>query len=350
MNGPDLGLLAAPDSFKGTLGAVEAARAIAVAARRTGWVPDVCPMSDGGEGFGAVLAASAGTGSVRWETAAVSGPLGSRVPARWWRSSSEAVVESASASGLVLAGGATGNDPMRADTRGTGELIAAALRTGLGRVLLGVGGSASTDGGRGALEALVDAGGLGGAELVVACDVNIAFLDAAKRFGPQKGASKIQVVELSRRLESLAAEYESRFGVDVTKIARAGAAGGLAGGLAALGARLVDGFELVAERAGLARRISSSRLVVTGEGRFDATSWSGKVVGGVVRLAHRVGRPVVVVAGEVAPDGVAELDQNAEVELVSLSELFGAQRAFAEPEAAISEALEGELRRRHDQS
>ncbi len=256
MNKRTRAVLCAPDSYKGTIDAIHAASAMGMGAERAGWGVDICPMSDGGDGFAQVLAAAGGRTPITWETTRVAGPLGAPVDAHWWTNSDGAVIESATASGLVLVGGAPGNDPLRADTRGTGELIATALRRGMNRLLVGVGGSASTDGGSGAVEVILDAGGLGDAELVVACDVDIPFLEAAERFGPQKGASEAQVEELSARLVALAVQYENRFGMDVTKIARAGAAGGLAGGLAALGARLVDGFERVAESVDVAGRIT----------------------------------------------------------------------------------------------
>src|SRR5579872_644322 len=265
-------VVAAPDAFKGTAGAPAIAEAIAAAARSAGWECDVCPLSDGGEGFAEVVAAQR-HGAGAWRTTEVTGPLGAPVSARWWQGGDEAVVESAAASGLPLAGGPEGNDPVAATTRGTGELIAAAVAARARRVLVGVGGSATTDGGSGAVEAIEAAGGLGDAEVVVACDVQTAFVDAAEMFGPQKGASPSQVVELRVRLEALAADYRRRYGVDVGALPGAGAAGGMAGGLAALGARLVPGFELVAGLVDLRSRLGRADLVVTGEGRLDASTW-----------------------------------------------------------------------------
>ena len=138
----------------------------------------------------------------------------------------------------------------------------------------------------------------------MACDVETRFVDAAEQFGPQKGATPAQVVELRDRLAALAVDLRDRYGVDVAALPGAGAAGGLAGGLAALGARLVPGFGVVAESVGLVDRLARVDLVVTGEGRLDASSWSGKVVGGVVGAARRVGVPVLVVAGAVGPGGI----------------------------------------------
>jgi glycerate kinase len=255
-----------------------------------------------------------------------------------------AVVESAAASGLPLAGGADGNDPVAATTRGTGELLVAAASAGARRVLVGVGGSATTDGGRGAIEAIEGAGGLAGTEVVVACDVETRFVQAAEIFGPQKGATPAQVVELTDRLAAYAGEIRARYGVDVTALPGGGAAGGLAGGLAALGARLVPGFGVVAEAVGLPGRIAGTDLVVTGEGRLDASSWSGKVVGGVVRAAQGAAVPVLVVAGAVGPGGLEGAGVG--VEVCSLTECFGEPRALSDPAGCVEEVVADALVKR----
>jgi glycerate kinase len=221
-----------------------------------------------------------------------------------------------------------------ATTRGTGELIAAARAAGARRVLLGVGGSATTDGGLGALEAIEAAGGLDGVEVLVACDVQTLFIDAAAVFGPQKGATADQVAILQARLEALAVRYRDRFGIDVTGLPGAGAAGGLGGGLAALGARLVPGFEVVAEAVSLATRIGRADLVVTGEGQLDASSWSGKVVGGVVALARQAHVPVLVVVGAVGPGG-----PRPGLEVETLTARFGPDRAMAEVTTCVGQAV-----------
>jgi glycerate kinase len=210
----------------------------------------------------------------------------------------------ARASGLALVAGR--NDPLRATTSGTGELLRAALDAGVRRVVVAVGGSATTDGGLGALEALdFD---LRGADVVVACDVTTTFVDAARVFGPQKGADSAAVSELERRLERLADRYREARGVDVRALPGAGAAGGLAGGLAAYGARLVPGAALVADVVGLRDALRAAALVLTGEGRVDETSFAGKVVGHVVDEARELGVPVGIVAGDaergVIPDHV----------------------------------------------
>ncbi len=333
--------LLAPDAFKGTAGAPAVASAMALGAHRAGWAGDLCPLSDGGEGFAAVLAeapAPPGAAAGAWHETTVTGPLGDPVTARWWLADGVAVMESAAASGLTLATGPRGNDPLRASTRGTGELIVAAASAGARRVLVGVGGSATTDGGFGAIEAIEEAGGLGGIEVVVACDVETRYVEAAARFGPQKGATPDQVVELGARLVALAIHLRARYGVEVTDIPGGGAAGGLAGGLAALGAVLVPGFGVVADAVGLSHRVAGADVVVTGEGRLDATSWSGKVVGSVVAAAGSAGVPVLVVVGAVGPGGFDGVGA-AEVAVRSLTDRFGEAQARADPAACTQEVV-----------
>jgi len=352
-------VLAAPDAFKGTAPAAEVAAAVAAAAVDAGWACDECPLSDGGEGFADVISAAGesrrrGPGGPpdaahgghadaadggRWVETTVTGPIGGPVAARWYLGGGQAVIESARASGLPLAGGATGNDPVGATTRGTGELIVAAVGAGARRILVGVGGSATTDGGLGAVEAIDESGGLHGVDVVVACDVQTLFVDAAEIFGPQKGATHDQVAVLRRRLEALADRYRAERGVDVSSLTGAGAAGGLAGGLAVLGARLVPGFDVVADAVSLAERLGQADMVVTGEGRLDASSWSGKVVGGVSAMARTAAVSVLVVAGAVGPGG-----SRPGLDLVDLTTRFGAEAAMAEPgacvRATVREALE----------
>jgi len=333
-------VLAAPDAFKGTAAASEIAAAVAIAARDAGWACDECPLADGGEGFADVVSAAA-DGAGRWIETTVTGPLGRPVVARWYLAPGQAVIESATASGLPLAGGSAGNDPVGATSRGTGELIAAAVAAGARRILIGVGGSATTDGGLGAVEAIDESGGLADTEVVVACDVETLFADAADVFGPQKGASAAQIVVLRRRLEALAARYRVERGVDVSSLTRAGAAGGLAGGLAVLGARLVPGFDVVADAVSLVERIGRADLVVTGEGRLDASSWSGKVVGGVRTRARSAGVPLLVVAGTVGAGG-----PQSGLEVVDLTDRFGPAPAMADPAACVREVVREALEHR----
>lgn len=289
-------------------------------------------MADGGEG---TLEALGGAN----RTTTVTGPLGDPVEAPWRLDRPTAVVEMARASGLALVGGAAGNDPIAAATHGTGELIAAALDAGARRVLIAVGGSATTDGGLGALRALYPLQRLRAAELIVACDVRTTFIDAAERFAPQKGASAAQVELLRRRLERLAQVYRDEHDVDVTELEGGGAAGGLAGGLAAVGAVLEPGFDLVAEELDLVAVLEGADLVITGEGFLDEQSFEGKVVGGVADLAGEVGVPVLAIAGEVF-DGCGD-----RVETVSLMERFGQERSHQDTLACVTEAVADRLQR-----
>jgi glycerate kinase len=319
-------VVACPDKFRGTASAAEIARVVVEAARAAGWQGDAVPLADGGEGLLEVLG-----GGVRHTR--VTGPLGAPVDAEWRSHGDLAVVEMAKASGLALAGGAAGNDPLRASTIGTGELLAEVLDTGATTVIVGMGGSATTDGGLGCLRALPSKNRLAAVELRVACDVRTHFVDAAAEFAPQKGATDAQVALLARRLERLAQVYEQDYGIDVRALDGSGAAGGLAGGLAAIGAQLEPGFELVAGVVELEDRIEGADLVITGEGQLDRPSFGGKVVGGVLDLAGRNGVPVVVIAGRVA-DGV-----EAPVPVVSLVERFGEERAVGETAACVAEAV-----------
>jgi glycerate kinase len=292
------------------------------------------PLADGGEGTLDALVAALG-GSRR--RAAVTGPLGEPVDAEWaLLPGGVAVVEMARASGLALLPRIS--DPLRASTRGTGELIATAIRAGARRVIVGVGGSATTDGGLAALEAL--GWSFGAVPVTVACDVTTRFLDAATVFAPQKGASQAQVALLTRRLARLADQYEQRTGVDVRDLPGGGAAGGLAGGLAAIGAELEPGFDVVAGAAGLESALEGVDLVVTGEGRLDATSFEGKVVGGVLEWATDAGvSGVAVVAGQVTAVAREEVALHAGVQLLALTDrVWQAGEAFARAATLVEEA------------
>ena len=328
-------LVAAPDKFRGTATASQAAAAVGRAGRSQGWSVVEAPLSDGGEGLIDALAPLGGT----IEHAEVTGPLGTPVTARWLLDGDRAVIEMAEASGLVLAGGSAGNRPMEATTRGTGELIVAAARAvgPGGTVIVGLGGSATTDGGAGAVEAVDRAGGLAGAELVGACDVEVGFVDAATRFAPQKGADAGQVAALEARLRHLAGTYATRSGTDLLAHPGAGAAGGLGGGLVVLGGSLRSGYRLVADLVGLPGHLAGADLVVTGEGALDATSFAGKVVGGVLDEAGALGLPALVVVGRAADEGAA-LAAGAGAAVVSLRRTFGGERAVAQAVACIEEA------------
>jgi glycerate kinase len=327
--------VACPDKFRGTLDAAAAAAAMARGLRAAGFEDVVeVPLADGGEGtLDALLAARGGSR----RRASVTGPLGDAVDAEWGRlPDGTAVVEMARASGLALVSGRT--DPLRASTRGTGELIAAAARAGARRIIVGVGGSATTDGGLAAAEAL--GWSLAGLEVVVACDVDTAFTAAAEVYGPQKGASAAQVALLTRRLEQLVDVYRRRTGVDVAELEGAGAAGGLAGGLAAIGARLEPGFDVVAQAAGLEDALDGAELVVTGEGKLDVTSFAGKVVGGVLEWAADAGvahRAVIV--GQATDEAREEAGVLGDVQVLALTDrVWQAGEAFTRAKTLVEEA------------
>ncbi|MGI9606731.1 MAG: glycerate kinase family protein [Acidimicrobiales bacterium] len=320
-------IVAAPDKFKGTASAADVAAAIGRAANAAGVECAEVPLADGGEGTLDVLG-----GSNRVST--VTGPLGHPVDAAWRLDRTGAVIEMAQAAGLTLAGGPEANDPLVATTRGVGELILEAVEAGAPEIIVGVGGSATTDGGLGAVEVIGSSARLRGTRIIVACDVRTRFLEAARVFGPQKGATRAQVSFLSRRLHQLAERYEDEFGVAVGGLDRSGAAGGLAGGLAALGAELVDGFEVIAERVNLPDQLVGADLVVTGEGFLDRESFSGKVVGGVAGLARSADVPVLAIAGQVF-DGA-----DGHIDAVSLTERFGLERALTDPVGCVFEVVE----------
>ena len=333
-----LRVVACPDKFRGTASADEVAAAIAA-----GWASGVgadraaadvacLSMADGGEG---TLDALGGPN----RTSLVIGPLRERIEAQWRLSGDLAIVEMARASGLTLAGGAARNDPLAATTAGTGELIAEAVASGARRVIVGVGGSATTDGGLGALDAMAPLARLAGVSVQVACDVRTRFCDAARIFGPQKGATPPQIKLLTRRLDRLVDLYRERYDVDVSELPRAGAAGGLAGGLAAgLRAELAEGFDVVASEVGLGEAIATADLVITGEGRLDAGSFDGKVVGGVARLAAEAGVPLAVIVGAREPGIELAEHASADAQLVVLSERYGMERSTSDTLGAVRDA------------
>ncbi|MGN6687860.1 MAG: glycerate kinase family protein [Actinomycetales bacterium] len=302
-----------PDKFAGTLSAAEAAAAIAEGWRRTAPQAEVVtlPLSDGGPGFLDALHASLG-GELLAVT--VTGPLGEPVPAAVLQVGETAYLESAQACGLHLVPPQQRPESAEtATTRGVGELLLAALDTGARRVVVGLGGSATTDGGAGCLAALGALPGatlsalrerFAGRELVVATDVDVPLLGprgAARGFAPQKGAGPDAVERLEERLEAWAARWEpeTRPLRRVAAAAGAGAAGGLGYALLLLGGRREPGIGTVLDAVGLEAALEGASVVVTGEGMFDWQSLSGKVVSGVAAVAMRHGRPVVVLAGQV---------------------------------------------------
>ncbi|MDY6997746.1 MAG: glycerate kinase [Actinomycetota bacterium] len=306
-----LHVLIAPDCFGDSLTAVQAAQSIAAGWRRSrpGDQLTMAPQSDGGPGFVEVLASR--LGGLR--TATVSGPLDRDVEAQWVldpRAPVTAYIECAQACGLALLGGPpTVRTALEAHTRGVGQLIAAARQAGAGRVVIGLGGSGSSDGGRGMVDAL---GGLtaarellAGVELIVASDVEHPLLGpmgAAAVFGPQKGADPDTVAVLETRLTDWAGELGALAGRTVSDDPGAGAAGGLGAALIALGGRRESGAAIIAEHTGLAADVAAADLIITGEGRFDDQSLHGKVVSALAAGARSHRTPVLVLAGQVTLD------------------------------------------------
>jgi glycerate kinase len=324
--GRSLTVLFAPDSFKGSLTSVEVARALADgwARARPGDDPPLSPLADGGEG---TLVAIAAAGGWHWRTAAATDPIGRRIEARWLLSDdgTRAVVELASASGLSRLG-ASERDPLGASTQGTGEILRAAVDAGVKRITLGIGGSATNDGGAGILQALgarmdgrIDLSGvdrrLGDVDLRVACDVTNPLLGergAAATYGPQKGANPDQVAELDARLSRYADDLEQASGRRERETPGAGAAGGTGFGLLCLRDRfrsleLVPGVELVMDETDLSGKLHQADLVITGEGRIDEQTAFGKTCLGVARRAEAAGVPCIAVGGGVTPEGIAAL-------------------------------------------
>ena len=331
-------IIVAPQEFKGSLTAVEATHAIADGLRRA--LPDaelvLAPMADGGPGtVEAVVTAKGG----RWQKTTVRGPLGAPVEAAWGTLDGDtAVIEMAAASGLALVPESQ-RDPRITSTYGTGQLIAAALATGCRRIIVGMGGSATNDGGAGVAQALgarllVDAGQElppGGAALARLARIDVSGLEpsvqaarvvaatdvfnplcgpqgASAVYGSQKGATPAMVRELDAALAHYAAVIERDLGVRVLDVAGAGAAGGLGAGLVAfLGADILPGAKLVAEAVSLEQRITGADLVIAGEGRLDAQTAFGKAPWEVARLAGQAGVPVIAIVGSVREDCSPEL-------------------------------------------
>jgi glycerate 2-kinase len=329
---PLVRLVACPDSLKGVFSAADAAAALAEGARSGGLAALELPLADGGEGTAdAIARARGGT----WRPATVSDPLGRRVEARFLLCEGVAVVEAAEAIGLArLAPGE--RDPWRSSSRGLGELVAAAVAAGATRVVVGLGGTATVDGGIGLREALPRLP----VPVTAACDVRNPLLGprgAARVFGPQKGASPALVRKLERRLASLpelAAHAEAP---------GAGAAGGLGAAFAALGADLVSGAEYVLEAVGLERVLAEApAIAVTAEGAVDRSSAEGKVPGAVAAAAARAGVPCLVAGGTVEPDGARALIRDGATAVIALS---GRPERAREDLRAVGEAVAGLVRR-----
>ncbi len=339
--GDTLRVLLAPDSFKGSLSSVEVTRALA-----EGWArarPDdeliLAPLADGGEG---TLAAIAETGGWEWQECPAQDPLGRPLTARWLLSAdgTRAAVELAEASGLSRLPDGEPRSPLAASTMGTGEVLMAVLDAGVRHVLLGVGGSATTDGGSGLLHALGawyrgSAGGrlpgpipdlaavdlssldlrLRELDMRIACDVTNPLLGehgAAATYAPQKGAWPEDVVALETWLTHYADLLEEAAGTRARDIPGAGAAGGTSFGLLCLGPRmrsfeLVPGIDVVMQETGFDERLATADLVITGEGRIDEQTAYGKTALGVARRAAAADVPCLAVGGGVTPEGAAAL-------------------------------------------
>ncbi|MFN2543273.1 MAG: glycerate kinase [Actinomycetota bacterium] len=363
-------VLAAPDKFRGTLTAAQAAAAIAEGWRkgRPGDDVEELPLADGGEGTLDTLVAALGG---RVLPAVVTGPLGEPVEATYGVVEGEglAIVEMARASGLAIVPKA-GRDPLRATTRGTGELLLAACRHSPSRVIVCIGGSATTDGGAGMAQALgirlldadmrelppggaalldlasIDATGLAaelrGVEVLVACDVDNPLAGpqgAAAVYGPQKGATPEQIDLLDRALRHYAEVLERDLGVAAADVAGAGAAGGLGAGLIAfLGAELRPGVDVVMDAVRFEERLQGAGAVVTGEGKVDEQSLRGKTPAGVLRVARQHRVPVVIACGQasVSVQGAR---------LISMAGRFGLRRAFDEAADSLTQ-LVAELARK----
>jgi len=357
-------ILFAPDGFGGTLSPAQAAEAMATGWRRTAPhdVLDLAPLSDGGPGLVAVLAAALPTAELR--VVPVEDPLARTVPAAFLLDGATAYVESAQACGLhLLAAGE--RDPTRTTTYGVGQLVLAALDAGATRIVVGLGGSATNDGGAGLLAALgvarLDVAGerlaSGGAalrgldrlvgtpdprmaavDLLLATDVDAPLLGlygASAVFGPQKGARREDVALLDGALTRWADGLEQHTGRQLRDLPGAGAAGGLGAALYALGGRREPGIALVQRLVDLPGRVARADLVVTGEGAFDATSLTGKVVSGVAGLAAEHAVPCVVLAGQVRVGRREAAAHGIEAEH-AVADVVGLEQSLAQPSEGLA--------------
>jgi glycerate 2-kinase len=351
-------VLIAPDCYGDSLTAVEAAEAIA-----RGWHrgrPDdeltLAPQSDGGPGFVGVLAGRLG----EVKTLRVSGPLTEEVSADWVLDPAPprtAYIECAQACGLALLGGPpTVQTALAAHSRGVGQLIAAAVAADAGRIVVGLGGSSCTDGGRGMIDALAAQGSrnesslaaarklLADIELIAATDVEHPLLGpmgAAAVFGPQKGADPDTVRVLEQRLSDWAVELNAAAGRTVSDEAGAGAAGGIGAGLLALGGRRESGAAIIAEHTRLSDDVAAAQLVITGEGRFDDQSLHGKVVSALAAGARSHHIPVLVLAGQVTLDEAARREAGIAAALSITDHAGSVQRAIEDAANQLEGLAEG---------
>lgn len=367
-------ILVAPDKFKGSIDAVRLCQAIGDSLNS--FFPDaeiiLRPLADGGDGFASLMGYYF---PVETRTVETLDPLGRSIRASYTltRDRETAFVEMSVASGLALLTPEERN-PEKTDTRGTGILIRDALEQGARHVVLGIGGSATTDGGMGMAHALgyrllddigqelMPCGAFLGAlrrilqpnditfahaRFTVACDVKNPLHGpegAACVFGPQKGADPAMVARLDAGLRNLDAVFQETFSQSFEALSGAGAAGGLgAGAMAFLGAEMRPGFELMAEMIGLEAEIAAADLVITGEGRLDGQSFQGKVAGEVLALAERYGKPVFALCGTTGDD-LKEAQRGRFAGISALTDIApDVQAAMTNPELFVSKALRSML-------
>ena len=334
---PGSRILIAMDKFRGTASARELCEVVGEVVFRLGFTPDLQPLSDGGEGFREVF--SGETFSVE-----VPGPLGETELAGITMVAGDAgpvaVIECADAIGRQYLPSPTGEEALAASSAGLGVLILAAAKLGATSVLVGLGGSATSDGGRGCYEVLRE-GGLP-VPVIAATDVTAHF-SGARRYAHQKGVREEDLALIDDRLEEMRSLYVREQGVDVETIERTGAAGGIPGALVALGATLVDGLEAVSHAVHLTSRIEAASMVITGEGRFDDGSLEGKVTGGLATMsAGRV--PLLFVCGSVEPNAALELLARFDnVRFFDLSARVGIENATNDVLGSLRDALREDL-------
>ena len=363
-------IVIAPDSYKESLSALEAATEIEAGFRRV--FPDAeyikLPMADGGEGTVAAMVVATGGNCVAVD---ITGPLGEPGKACYGLAGDgkTAIIEMAAASGLARVAPGHRN-PLKATTYGTGELIKAALDAGVRHLIIGIGGSATNDGGAGMLQALgvklldhegrdigfgggelanLDAIDIGGMDprletcrIDAACDVDNPLTGpegASAVFGPQKGATPEMVAQLDANLVRYAGLIRRDLGVEVNAMPGAGAAGGMGAALTAFfGAKLRPGIEIVVEAVGLEACVREADLVITGEGRIDSQTLHGKTPMGVARVAKRYGKPVIGIAGCLAPDAGMVQAHGIDAVFSVISRISTAEEALAHAATNLREA------------